>query len=101
MATQHDHPDFNLMIDLIPLQNDNTTYILLALFHKEPNLNNLIEPWSSYLLGVMHSKITAFVKQWNIDLSTVNLWDIEPSKRTIVQVSNQTSIVQEPVKKPF
>jgi len=101
MATQHDHPDFKMMIDLIELQNDNTTFILLALFNEEPPLSNLLESWSGHMLTAMHQYITDFTELSKIDLTSVYVWDIEFSRKGIVERPNQTQSTGVSVKKPF
>jgi hypothetical protein len=101
MATQYDHADFKLMIDLIALQNDNTTFILLALFNKEPRLSALLSPWSQHMETALLQHVRDFIKLWEIDLTNAQVWDIEPSRKVIVAATNQTPTAQAPAKKPF
>jgi hypothetical protein len=100
ITTLHDHPDFSLMVEVITLQNDNETFILMNLFNDEPRLNYLIEPWSNYMRSALSSSVMAFIKKWEVDLATAQLFDIEPPRRAIVEIPNQTPIAQEPIKKP-
>jgi len=101
MATHQDLSDFNVLVDYITSQDDNTAFILLHLFCNESHLEYLLDDWQVHMNRAMLIKINDFLKLWEIDLSTVEVWDIDFSRRAIVDLPNQTPIAQTSVKKPF